>query len=38
LLVATDGPAPVRSSAEIEIAAPPQVVWEVLTRFENGSN
>lgn len=36
--MATDGPAPVRSSAEIEIAAPPQVVWDVLTRFENWPN
>ena len=26
---------PVKSSAEIEIDASPQVVWEVLTRFEN---
>ena len=26
--------APVRSSREVEIAAPPEVVWEVLTRFE----
>jgi hypothetical protein len=30
--------APVRSGGEIEIAAPPQVVWEVLTRFENWPN
>jgi len=28
----------VRGSAEIEIAAPPQVVWEVLTRFANWPN
>ena len=27
--------APVRAAAEVEIGAPPQVVWEVLTRFEN---
>jgi uncharacterized protein YndB with AHSA1/START domain len=27
--------APVRSSREIEIAAPPEVVWDVLTRFED---
>ncbi len=27
--------APVRSTAEIEIDAPPQVVWEVLTDFQN---
>jgi uncharacterized protein YndB with AHSA1/START domain len=27
--------APVRSSQEIEIAAPPEIVWDVLTRFEN---
>lgn len=26
--------APVRSSREIEIAAPPEVVWDVLTRFD----
>jgi uncharacterized protein YndB with AHSA1/START domain len=26
--------APVRSRSEIEIAAPPEVVWDVLTRFE----
>jgi hypothetical protein len=26
--------APVRSKREVEIAAPPEVVWEVLTRFE----
>jgi uncharacterized protein YndB with AHSA1/START domain len=26
--------APVRSSREVEIAAPPEVVWDVLTRFE----
>jgi hypothetical protein len=30
--------APVQSKAEIEISAPPQVVWEVLTRFENWPN
>jgi hypothetical protein len=30
--------APVRSIAEIEVDAPPQVVWEVLTRFENWPN
>jgi hypothetical protein len=30
--------APVRATAEIEIGAPPQVVWEVLTRFENWPN
>jgi hypothetical protein len=29
---------PVTSSAEIDIEAPPQVVWEVLTRFENWPN
>jgi len=33
--VTPNGNAPVKSSAEIEIDAPPQVVWEVLTRFEN---
>ena len=32
------GNAPVKSSAEIEIEAPPQFVWEVLTRFENWPN
>ena len=26
--------APVKSSREVEIAAPPEVVWDVLTRFE----
>ncbi len=36
--MAANGEAPVRSSAEIEIGAPPQVVWEVLTRFENWPN
>jgi uncharacterized protein YndB with AHSA1/START domain len=36
--VAANGDAPVRSSAEIDIDAPPQVVWEVLTRFENWPN
>ncbi len=36
--MAADGPAPVRSSAEIEIAAPPQAVWDVLTRFQNWPN
>lgn len=36
--MATDDPAPVRSSAEVEIAALPQVVWDVLTRFENWPN
>jgi hypothetical protein len=30
--------APVRGRGEIEIAAPPEVVWEVLTRFENWPN
>ena len=30
--------APVRAAAEVEIGAPPQVVWEVLTRFENWPN
>ena len=33
-----NGNAPVKTSAEIEIEAPPQVVWEVLTRFENWPN
>jgi len=36
--VAPNGNAPVRSSAEIDIEAPPHVVWEVLTRFENWPN
>jgi hypothetical protein len=26
--------APVRAAAEVEIGAPPQVVWEVLTRTQ----
>jgi hypothetical protein len=30
--------APVRGTAEIEIAAPPQTVWDVLTRFQNWPN
>ena len=30
--------APVKSTAEIDIAAPPQTVWEVLTRFDNWPN
>ena len=30
--------APVRAAAEVEIGAPPQVVLEVLTRFENWPN
>ena len=30
--------APVRAAAEVEIGAPPQVVWEVLTRFEKWPN
>jgi uncharacterized protein YndB with AHSA1/START domain len=30
--------APVRGGGEIDIAAPPQVVWEVLTRFEDWPN
>ena len=30
--------APVRAAAEVEIGAPPQVVWKVLTRFENWPN
>jgi len=29
---------PVKSTAEIQIAAPPQTVWDVLTRFENWPN
>jgi len=29
---------PVRSGGEIDVAAPPQVVWEVLTRLENWPN
>jgi uncharacterized membrane protein len=36
--VAANGDAPVKSSAEIEIDAPLQVVWDVLTRFENWPN
>jgi uncharacterized protein YndB with AHSA1/START domain len=30
--------APVRSSQEIEIAAPPEIVWDVLTGFEQWPN
>ena len=30
--------APVKGTAEIDIAAPPQAVWDVLTRFENWPN
>jgi hypothetical protein len=30
--------APVKGTAEIDVAAPPQVVWDVLTRFENWPN
>jgi uncharacterized membrane protein len=30
--------APVKSGAQIEIDAPPQVVWEVLTRLDNWPN
>jgi hypothetical protein len=33
--MAADENPPVRSTAEIDIAAPPEAVWEVLTRFEN---
>jgi len=33
--VPADENAPVRATAEAEIGAPPQIVWEVLTRFEN---
>jgi len=36
--VTAKGNAPVKSSAEIDIEAPPQVVWDVLTRFENWPN
>ena len=36
--MASNGSVPVKSSAEIEIDASPQVVWEVLTRFENWPN
>jgi uncharacterized protein YndB with AHSA1/START domain len=37
-VVAPNGNPPVKSTAEIDIAAPPQVVWEVLTRLENWPN
>jgi uncharacterized protein YndB with AHSA1/START domain len=37
-MVTANGDAPVKSSAEIQIEAPAQVVWEVLTRFENWPN
>jgi hypothetical protein len=33
--VAANQGAPVRSRAEIDIEVPPQVAWEVLTRFES---
>jgi hypothetical protein len=33
--VAAEENAPVRSTAEVEIDAPPQAVWEVLTDFQN---
>jgi hypothetical protein len=33
--VAAQENAPVRSTAEVEIDAPPQAVWEVLTDFQN---
>ncbi len=33
-----DEKAPVTSTAEIDVGAPPQVVWGVLTRFENWPN
>jgi hypothetical protein len=36
--VAAQESAPVRSSAEIDIDAPLQVVWDVLTGFENWPN
>ena len=36
--MAANGNAPVKSTAEIEIDAPPQVVWDLLTRFENWPN
>src|SRR6266516_34473 len=36
--MAANEEAPVRSTAEVNIDAPPQVVWDVLTRFENWPN
>jgi hypothetical protein len=36
--VAANENAPVKSTAEIDIEASSQVVWEVLTRFENWPN
>jgi hypothetical protein len=36
-VAASDDP-PVKGTAEIEIGAPPQVAWEVLTQFENWPN
>jgi hypothetical protein len=36
--VAENDTAPVTGKAEIEVGAPPQIVWEVLTRFENWPN
>jgi hypothetical protein len=36
--VAANEDAPVRTTAEIDVDAPPQVVWEVVTRFENWPN
>jgi hypothetical protein len=36
--VAENEDAPVRSTAEIDVDAPPEIVWEVVTRFENWPN
>jgi uncharacterized protein YndB with AHSA1/START domain len=36
--LADEAKPPVTSNAEIEVGAPPQIVWEVLTRFENWPN
>jgi hypothetical protein len=36
--VAANEDAPVRSTAEIDVDARPQVVWEVVTQFENWPN
>jgi uncharacterized protein YndB with AHSA1/START domain len=36
--VTPNGKPPVKSTAQIDIEAPPQLVWEVVTTFENWPN